>query len=383
MFDRLIKFGVVGCGDLAMRTYIPYLRQLRGKRVNFVATCDLVEERAKKGMKAGGAKEYYTDFDEMLEKADIEAVVIATNISTHAPLSIKAAKAGKHILTQKSMASNVEDAINMVKEVRKADVKCVVEPVPQLNPWVQKTKELIEKGVIGKVCWIMGYTGHGGAAHASWFYTKTGGGNVILDMGVYPISTIVSIIGPAKKVTGMAAISIPTRLIEVEPTGTGRFYWKEGVKTKRVKCDMEDNTFTLIDFGEGTIACIGANFCTFVNLPMTPFQGTTFAGSEGTIVLTWVGPWIYSAKKEYWDYGFPGWFLPYPGWGSGPGLDFRPSFPQRFNYMQASINHLIDCIVNDRDPIPNVEWGCHVTEIMVKSLESARTGRTLNLTTTF
>ena len=122
MSNRLVKFGVVGCGDLAMRSYIPSLGRSRGKTVDFVATCDLVEERAKQGMTVGGAKEYYTDFDEMLEKAGIEAVVVATSIATHAPLSIKAAKAGKHILTQKSMASNVEDAINMVKEVRNRSI---------------------------------------------------------------------------------------------------------------------------------------------------------------------------------------------------------------------------------------------------------------------
>jgi hypothetical protein len=51
--------------------------------------------------------------------------------------------------------------------------------------------------------------------------------------------------------------------------------------------------------------------------------------------------------------------------------------------VKASVEHLIDCILNDKEPLPSVEWGRHVTEIMIKSLESARSGIAANLSTTF
>ncbi len=56
--------------------------------------------------------------------------------------------------------------------------------------------------------------------------------------------------------------------------------------------------------------------------------------------------------------------------------------PGGFNYYHASTQHLIDCILEDRDPIINVEWGRHVTEMMVGAIASSRTGQRYDMTTT-
>jgi len=385
MSKKIVNFAVVGCGNLALRTYIPYIVQ-RSDKAKLVATCDIAESRAKRGMEIGHAKEYYTDFDEMLEKADIDAVVIVTDISSHASLSVKAARAGKHILTQKSMASSLEDAIRVVREVRKAGVKCVVEPSPHLIPWKQKAKELIEKGVIGKVCYIHDIHSHGGVIFTSWPYKKPG--NVLFDMGVYGISDITYIMGPAKRVIGAATVSIPKRLIKPElyyPKLSQPYYSSHTKSENWIDAEIEDNTVTVIDFGNGTLACVESNYCTLGRslLMTTGAYGTRFHGVYGTLILTDKGVGIYSVKKEHWNYSFPGWFIPQSEWSSGAGVELRPLFPEEVFYMEASLDHLIDCILNDKEPLPNVEWGCHVTEIMVKSLESARTGKALDLTTTF
>lgn len=50
---------------------------------------------------------------------------------------------------------------------------------------------------------------------------------------------------------------------------------------------------------------------------------------------------------------------------------------------QNQLVHFVDCITNDEDPLPNVEWGRHVSEIMIKSLDSARTGKALEIESTF
>jgi len=124
------------------------------------------------------------------------------------------------------------------------------------------------------------------------------GGNVIFDEGVYPISAITSIMGPARKVTGVATISIPERIIDVEEYEDPGVSCREGFcqsgKTKRINCDMEDNTFTLIGFGEGTIACVGANFCTFECTWMGGLlqRGTSFVGVDRS---TWPVPNVLSS----------------------------------------------------------------------------------------
>jgi len=393
-----VTFGIVGCGDIAVRSYIP--RIIENESGRLTAVCDIVEERAKAAKNQGGAEEYYTNYDEMLEKADIDAVIVLTPISTHASLSIKAAEAGKHILTQKTMASKLEDAQNVVRAVRKAGVKCVVEPAPQLQSGVQKAKEIVERKIFGKVCVAYGNSSHGGAQHAEWFYTDPESGGVILDMGVYAVSTLTAVLGPAKAVMGMSAISISERPIRDRREVAGV---QKDLEPRFVKAKVPDNTVTIIDFGDGTLGCVLSNFCTR-GRPNLPLFGRgfdfycekgAFSISRGCLILnsSWIGkaneflilvdekPTVPSesdiAIKEGKAFELEGWLLTYES--SVAGRRKRRAKSKR----RDSLSHLIECIQKDTDPLPNVEWGCHVTEILLKSLESSRTGKKLNITTSF
>ena len=206
---KLVKFGVVGCGDVANASYLPVLQ----KKAQLIATCDVMEERARRSKENWGAREYYTSYDEMLDKADIEAVVITTPHATHANLVIKAARAGKHVLVQKPLATTMEDANAAVNEVRKAKVKALVEPAMQLFLANQKAKELIEEEAIGKLFCAQGRLGQLGPSHSKWFFSKEHGGPLV-DLGVYPISTLTYLLGPVQKVTCMATISVPKRFLQ-------------------------------------------------------------------------------------------------------------------------------------------------------------------------
>jgi len=373
---RLVKFGVVGCGDVANAFYLPVLRE----KAELIATCDVMEERARRSKENWGAREYYTNYEEMLEKADIEAVVITTPHATHAQLVVKAAKAGKHVLVQKPLATTIEDADAAVNEVRKAKVKALVEPSMHLVPENQKAKELIEEEAIGKLFCAQGRFGHAGPTHSKWFFSKEHGGP-LFDLGVYPISTLTYLFGPVKKVTCMATISMPKRLLQppeatTEAIAEGKYrpFWQRDVaKTEKVEVETEDNVFAILDFGNGLLGCITANWLTIASLPRMP--SVEIYGTEGSILLGGESPLaLYTTKKRFWTNEFQGWFM----------FDER-SLPMLSlkNPMGASIEHLINCILNDKEPLPSVERGRHVTEIMVKSMESARSGLATNLSTTF
>jgi len=373
---RLVKFGVVGCGDVANAFYFPALRN----EAELIAMCDVMEERAKRSKKNWGAKEHYTNYDKMLEKADIEAVVITTPHATHGHLVVKAARAGKHVLVQKPLATTIEDADAAVHEVRKAKVKVLVEPSMHLVPANQKAKELINEEAIGKICYAQGRIGHAGPTHSKWFFSKEHGGS-LFDLGVYPISTLTYLLGPVKKVTCMAAISIPKRLLQppeatTEAIAEGKYrpFWQRDVaKTEEVTVETEDNVFTLLDFGNGLLGCITANWLTLASPPRMP--NVEIYGTEGSIFLGGESPLaFYTSKKRFWERKIQGWFM--FDEASMPTLSLK-------DRVEASIDHLIDCVLNDKEPLPSVEWGRHVTEIMIKSMESARSGQAANLSTTF
>jgi len=373
---RLVRFGVAGCGDAANAFYLPVVQE----KAELIATCDVMEERARRSKENWGAREYYTNYDEMLEKADIEAVVITTPHATHAQLVIKAARAGKHVLVQKPLATTIEDANAAVHEVKRAKVKVLVEPAMHLVPANQKAKELIEEKAIGKICCAQGRLGHAGPTHSKWFFSKEHGGS-LFDLGVYSISTLTYLLGPVKKVTCMATISIPKRQLQppeatTEAIAEGKYtpFWQRDVaKMEEVKVETEDNVFAILDFGNGLLGCIIANWLTLASPPRMP--NVEIYGTEGSIFLGGESPLaLYTSNKNFWIKEIQGWFM----------FDER-SLPTLSleDRTKTSVEHLINCILNDKEPLPSVEWGRHVAEIMMKSMESARSGQAVNLSTTF
>jgi predicted dehydrogenase len=98
------------------------------RHADLVAVCDLYRERTEACARLFGAKAQYQDYDEMIERADVEAVWILTGPGTHARFTLTAVEAGKHVLLQKPMATTMKDANAIVAAVRKAGVKALIEP---------------------------------------------------------------------------------------------------------------------------------------------------------------------------------------------------------------------------------------------------------------
>jgi len=250
---RKVKTGVVGVGDVARKTYLPGI--VAAPNVGLVAVCDDFPGRAKTVKEIYGAQEHYTDYEEMLERADIEAVVILTPMPLHAPFAIAALQAGKHAYTEKPLATTMEDANKMVQEARGRSLKLACAPPLMLTPLNQKLKELIGQGVIGKVCFVQAHGSHRGPERfgdrytdPTWFY-KPGAGPVF-DLAVYQLHTLTGVLGPAKRVTAFSGVAIPERVIYSGPT-----------RGQKIQVEVDDNTHMLLDFGDATFAYLDGTFC--------------------------------------------------------------------------------------------------------------------------
>ena len=93
---RTIRVGVVGCGEVAQRVYLPEFHRLHGK-ATLVAVCDQVEERARAAQQRFGARTYYTDLDRFLLESNAEIVVNLTPHQAHVPVSMAALAARRHV----------------------------------------------------------------------------------------------------------------------------------------------------------------------------------------------------------------------------------------------------------------------------------------------
>ncbi|MGX1265151.1 putative dehydrogenase [Rossellomorea marisflavi] len=172
---KRLKIGVIGCGSIAKHRHIP--EYMASEHAEIVAVCDVVKDRAEEMADQIGAKAY-TDYKDLLKDESIEAVSVCTPNALHAPISIAALKAGKHVLCEKPMATSTEEAQAMIDAANEAGRKLMIGHNQRFVPSHQKAKEIISKGEAGKIYSFRTAFGHGGPegwsvdGKDSWFFKK-------------------------------------------------------------------------------------------------------------------------------------------------------------------------------------------------------------------
>jgi UDP-N-acetylglucosamine 3-dehydrogenase len=170
-----VKIGVIGCGSIATHRHLPEYNSY--KETEIIAVCDSVQTRAEDAAAKYGATAY-TDFQEMLKNADVDAVSICTPNYLHASMTIAALEAGKHVLCEKPMATSREEAEKMIAAADEAGKKLMIAHNQRFVASHEKAKQLIESGAIGKVFSFRTAFGHSGPeswsvdGKDSWFFKK-------------------------------------------------------------------------------------------------------------------------------------------------------------------------------------------------------------------
>ena len=398
-----VKIGVVGCGVVATAYYLPFLMQ--HPDADLVAVCDLFEDRTSACMRLFGAKEQYLDYYEMLAQADIDAVWILTAPGTHVPFTLKAVELGKHVLLQKPMATNMDDARAIAHAVRQAGVKALIEPSQSspLDPDYAHIRSLVKQGVLGEPLWFsmtptgptqyhpsLGSNPYGQAA----FYDKDSGG-FLFDFPYAP-TQIVSVLGACKSVMAQSRISVADHHIVPEekydeflsqatdPNDVN--YWDVVLdlpRTKAVRMEGPDNVFSLYEMAGGITGVLHVGRIFHPVLPGSGAGSFQVFGTQGNIIFGsgYMASIISSRKDLLPHIDDDGWYhIPFRGDTSK--AKWPQPTPGSFNYYHESSRHLIECILEDKDPLINVEWGLHITEMMAAAVASSATGMRYELTTT-
>lgn len=143
---KQIKFGLIGCGRIANRhaEHIKNFGQLK-------AVCDIVPEKAETLATQYGVKSYKSIDDLLEQETDIDVMSICTPNGLHAEHSIKALKAGYHVLCEKPMAINVHDCGEMIKAAESANKRLFAIKQNRFNPPIAALKKAIRSGVFGKL----------------------------------------------------------------------------------------------------------------------------------------------------------------------------------------------------------------------------------------
>jgi len=366
----VVRMGVVGAGTIALRGILPHLSQEDVRdRVRLRAVCDPVPGRAEAAAARFGIPSAYGTLDELLDKAGVDAVSIASPIGLHHLHGKLALEAGKHVHFNKTMTTTAAEATELIELAASKGLKIVASPGEVLRPQNQQIKRLIEDGALGTLSWaICGSSfgtyhedepereGQGGIGQIdpSWYFRKPGGGP-LYDMTVYNLHALTTVLGPAGRVTALSGVRIDERPYQgrVLPT------------------DADDNTLMLLDFGESLFAMV---YGTAAGHVPTSYFGTTGAitGLELNGAPIQYTGWQIAAQAPGWD--GQQWVLPHV---VGPHRHIDEQ------HVYEDIMQLVDWVRGDGPSMVTAEHARHVIEIIECAYRSAETGKIQELATAF
>jgi predicted dehydrogenase len=145
-----LKAGIIGCGGIANGKHMPSIR--KAGRIELVAFCDLIPERAEKAAKEYGEEgaRVYTDYKELL-KEDLDAVYVCTPNRAHSFITVDALHAGKNVLCEKPMAINYKEALSMVEAAKETGKILTIGYQNRYRPDSLFLKKECEEGVLGEI----------------------------------------------------------------------------------------------------------------------------------------------------------------------------------------------------------------------------------------
>ncbi|CCQ92647.1 Oxidoreductase, NAD-binding domain protein [[Clostridium] ultunense Esp] len=200
---------------------------------------------------------------------EIEAVIVTTFHPTHADLCIKALEAGKNVLTEKPIATSPADAARIKEAVDKYGKILMALPYDNY-PQMEEAKRLLRIGAIGTVNSADAIFAHQGPIHAPWFFDKTKAEwGVLADLGIYPISILTYLFGPAESVLGRVSTVFPERT---------------SLSGERFQVTVEDNAAAIIIWSNGIMGTIRSNWCTSVDKNDSVWEIKIY-GSKGIIFI--------------------------------------------------------------------------------------------------
>lgn len=233
---RRLKWGVAGCGNFAENSFIPALHLLPKSKLVSLYSSDISRARyLKEKFAASGA---YDDFDEFLE-SDIDCVYIASANINHYDQVIRAAKHGKHIHCEKPLAISSAQAEEMVRICEENGVFLSVNYVYRFHPLVAKAKEIIDKGMLGKLVSINANFNVDYAPNDNFRFKKSmSGGGALWDIGTHMIDLlryfggeIVSIHGAVDNIIYKSEVDdFAAAIVKFENSGYGYFNASFNVK---------------------------------------------------------------------------------------------------------------------------------------------------------
>lgn len=339
---RKMRFALVGCGRIAQNHFAALAQH--ADRCQLVAVCDVDPAALARAAAQTGATPY-SRLDQMLARSEVDAVIITTPSGLHPEQAVQIAAAGRHVITEKPMATRWEDAKRMVCACDAAGVRMFVVKQNRRNATLQLLKSAVDKKRFGRiymvnlnVFWTRPQSYYNSAG---WRGTWEFDGGAFMNQASHYVDLIDWIVGPVESLQAYTATL--ARDIEVEDTGVISLRWRNGA--------------------------LGSMNVTMLAYPHNLEGSITILGEKGTARIGGVAV----NEVQQWDFAEP---------------DEDDAHVREASYATTSVygfghplyyDNVIKVLRGEAEPETDGREGLKSLEVLIAAYRSARDGRRVAL----
>lgn len=337
-----MKIAIVGCGAITRFRHAPECMQ--NPAVELCGFFDLNQERAEEL-----ARQYDThsfkSYEEILQSDEVDAIILCTPNFTHAKNSILALQAGKHVLCEKPMAVNIEEASEMAQTAASSQKLLMIAQNQRFHPAHKKAKELLENHVLGRLLTFRSEFSHSGPENwgidrscATWFFQKN--------------KSVIGAMGDL----GVHKIDLLRWLLEEEFTQvSARLCVRDKAMEDGTPIEVDDNAICILTTGSGITGTVTASWTNYSD----SVNETIIYGEKGKMTI----------KNEDDD--------------SIVRIDYRDGRKDCYQFPPSSSSGVVDAFVNailSNSPSPvSGEDGIHTLRTVFAAMQSSADGTSVTI----
>lgn len=263
---KTVKLGLIGAGGIS-QSHCRALSQVDGAEI--IAASDLVPANLDRMKEKWGVRHLFSDYDEMLKMDELDAVLVCTPTAVHAPPTVAALNAGKHVLCEKPMEATLAAATAMAEAAHDSGKILMVALKLRYTPQVIKAKEVVVAGTLGDIYYVETIADRRrGNPGGSFIRKATAGLGASADIGVYALDTALHLMGHPKPV---AVTGITSNYLSLHNT------WNPALK----ETEVEDFGIGWVLFDNGARMVFKTCWC----MNMDSLGGTIFLGTKAGLRL--------------------------------------------------------------------------------------------------
>ena len=340
--NDIVRVGIIGTGSRGTGL-ASLIKEIQGMEV--VACCDIIPEHLQNGMKQAKGAKAYTDYRKLLEDKNVNAVIIATPLYLHYPMSIDALDAGKHIYLEKSMTYDIPQAIDLVKKVRTSNLVFQVGYQYRYYGLIHRVKEIISQKWLGKIThfecqynrnsnWKFPVKDPKQELAINWRMHRKYCGGPLSELCAHQIDVVNLLLDSHPiKVSGMGGIN----------------YWKDGR-------DTYDHIRTIYEYPDGiqsSVSSVLSNAYNGYNIRILGDKATLGMQTEHAYLYTESANRVLATVD-----GVTGATKTVIPAGKPVELIFKKEGEKELEATTYSLLDFIKCIHHKKKPASNVETGC-------------------------